>query len=664
MTADPGQSDNPRGSGLVMCLFIVLFGLVVTLPFVSMGTWRVGRTLAGLTWPQQPAELLDARIIHEHNSESDNYYVDVRYAYAVDGTVRESGRWAPAIGRWDWGSRSTAEHALQWLRSQPLTVRVNPYNRGDAAIFVRLDSMSVVLFAWGWGFFLVFVVAIGSAFAAQALDTRAAVASPEPDGRLPRCWRRLGVRDDGDTLHLVLPRRYAAAIAFPMGLALVGAGLTGFLTAFSPVPEGIWQWVIIAAAPIAALHGVRDKLAQTHCTLDARERMLSVGSTPRALSQARFSELAGPELMTSRNPDRPSDRRQHLVFRRRGEHLAPVAVLDLDGWPQPAVQSLIRRIERLTGLASCFTPDGAIASAAPAVPGIPLQPYRKTVQSLWGQLFYLLFGSVFVAGAGTSLVRLLPWLGREGSSSLWMFLAGASVALLFGLTMAGGALWEAAFILRLGQPRASLQPAAPRWDEPFRFAFELLFRGTQRMRSVNTVLVLREQFETKDHEGSTQVRHVDRLVQQHPGSSPLEISAHGVTVDVRFRIPADGLTRYRSGDHPYLWVVKVLLDFGRGDLYTYDYLLPLEDKPATETSPFTGSAEPYYDVLLIEPGPGLMKFPRAVQKAMPFLNLAQTSELLVVTPTLLRTGADRGEAEKLRRAIEAAGGRVLIQERS
>lgn len=245
-------SGRNQKVSLPLALFLLAFSLLVTGPFAAMGTLGVVNTLRAWTWPTASGTLLESQVTDRWVTTTKGgsytlYTLHLTYGYEVAGRRLQGHAWHVTDGVLKSQRLHRIREAERRLRSGPFPVFYDPAAPERAVVSREMTPLAFLLFTWGWGFFLFFVVGIGCSSVLAAGDETCVRRHPAGDspGTLSAAWRRFGIRDDGATVALARSRRRRIAVALAVGLTLILTGLTGFAALVFPVLGGLWQWALM-----------------------------------------------------------------------------------------------------------------------------------------------------------------------------------------------------------------------------------------------------------------------------------------------------------------------------------------------------------------------------------------------------------------------------------
>ena len=262
--------------------------------------------------------------------------------------------------------------------------------------------------------------------------------------------------------------------------------------------------------------------------------------------------------------------------------------------------------------------------------------------------FCVFVGLVFL-GVGAYLALLCRNSGQPQSALVMLLLTWTvGIALI---------VWQGplAFLpLLIGTPRGSIS------GDPVRSGDAFLFRYTQPQRKpliqeVTCSLVLREFVDTEGSEGQIyKSLHSSHLIESHTSGPQEPAPGNLFQVSARFRIPADGGARLITRpDSQRVWVMKVRVRLRDGRDLWEEFFLP---SPSASIAPQPPPAAERYRVV-IKRYRSLVPL-NAVPEAL--LDIAPHLHEIPHFPAVVREGANRPEAERACRRLEADGAVVQL----
>jgi len=122
-TGVPATPPKIGNGPIILAVVLILIAIFLTADSLS----DVATGLASRRWPSADGQLVDAYTIgspYRSRRYRRRVNIHVRYRYSVDGKEYSSETYG--IGRWRWRSYSSAEAALNRVRSSPLRVFYDP----------------------------------------------------------------------------------------------------------------------------------------------------------------------------------------------------------------------------------------------------------------------------------------------------------------------------------------------------------------------------------------------------------------------------------------------------------------------------------------------------------------------------------------------------------
>jgi hypothetical protein len=129
------RSAVPYAVRSIVEAYIAIALLISTLGLYGM--WRYRRAARNSEdWPCLPGKLLNCEVVERLTPEGAKVYnLDVKYSYDIDGEVRESNKVMFYFAEWSTGRSNYVKLQDALVRTNSLTVYVNPHDPGESVLF-------------------------------------------------------------------------------------------------------------------------------------------------------------------------------------------------------------------------------------------------------------------------------------------------------------------------------------------------------------------------------------------------------------------------------------------------------------------------------------------------------------------------------------------------
>lgn len=125
----------------VAWVLVIMGGLLI-----GAGVWMLGTAYASTSWPVVQGRIVESKVAtrFSHSSELSKrrleYYIEITYAYTVDGQEYQASRFSLGTGHTVEGGFNERSEAREWLRAspyqlnQPIAVYVAPQDPTNTVI--------------------------------------------------------------------------------------------------------------------------------------------------------------------------------------------------------------------------------------------------------------------------------------------------------------------------------------------------------------------------------------------------------------------------------------------------------------------------------------------------------------------------------------------------